>query len=52
MNYTKANIQEIKNKINLFTNTDLGTLVRSGNNLDFKLSGNQSKKLRVVFLDT
>ena len=47
----KANIQEIKNKINLFTNTDLGTLVRSGNNLDFKLSGNQSKKLRVVFLD-
>jgi len=47
----KANIQEIKNKINLFTNTDLGKLVRSENSLDFKLSGKQYKKLRVVSLD-
>jgi len=47
----EANLQEIKDKINLFTNSDLGKLVRSVNSLDFKLSGNQSKKLRVVLLD-
>ena len=47
----KANLEEIKNKINLFTNTDLGKLVRSENSLDFKLSGKQYKKLRVVSLD-
>ena len=47
----EANLQEIKDKINLFTNSDLGKLVRSVNSFDFKLSGNQSKKLRVVLLD-
>ena len=47
----EANLEEIKNKINLFTNTDLGKLVKSANNINFKLSGNQSKKLRVVLLD-
>ena len=47
----EENFQEIKNKINLFTNTDIGKLMILGKNQDFKLSGNQSKKLRVVLLD-
>ena len=48
---SREKVQEIKNKINFFTNSDLGKLITLGNNQDFKLSGYQSKKLRVVLLD-
>jgi len=47
----KTNFQNIQNKVNKFTNTDLGKIINLGSNLDFKLSGNQGKKLRVVILD-
>ena len=47
----QIDLQKIENKINIFTNTDLGKLITFGNNLDFKLSGTQSKRLRVVFID-
>ncbi len=48
---SREKVQEIKNKINFFTKSDLGKLITLGNNQDFKLSGYQSKKLRVVLLD-
>ena len=43
--------EEVQQKINLFTGTDLGKLIKIGYKPEFKFSGNQSKKLRVVILD-
>ena len=42
---------DIQHKLNLFTNTDMGKLVKLGNKGDFKLSGSQSKQLRVAIMD-
>ena len=42
---------DIQHKVNLFTNTDLGKLIILGNKADFKLSGSQSKLLRVAIVD-
>lgn len=42
---------DIQHKVNLFTKTDIGKLITLGKKTDFKLSGSQSKQLRVAIVD-
>ena len=50
-NENSESLNEIKQRVNQYTKTDIGNTIRIGKKSDFKFSGTQSKLLRVVIID-
>ena len=50
-NDTLESLNETMQRVNDYTKTDIGNIIRIGKKSDFKFSGTQSKQLRVVIID-
>ena len=50
-NDNPESLNETKKRVNQYTKTDIGNIIKIGKKSDFKFSGTQSKLLRVVIID-